>query len=114
MHYINPHLPQGKDLEIFEKVPFTYATLAHLVEANFASLDENALGKAGITKPDFEDWATRMVTKLGKLIVLDAPDSNCDLTLTRLQHLDGTPLDDAELSRLHRFIRLWRKIGWTV
>ena len=32
----------------------------------------------------------------------------------RLQHLDGTLLDDAELSRLHRFIRLWRKTGWSI
>lgn len=114
MHFINPNLPQGKDLEIFEKVPFSYATLEHLVQANFAGLDEIALLKAGIDEANFKDWAIRMVTTLGKLIVLDAPDSACDLTLTRLQNLDGTPLDDVELSRLHRFIRLWRKSGWTV
>ncbi len=48
------------------------------------------------------------------MLVLDAPDSACDLTLTRLQHLDGTPVDDGEWSRLHRFVRLWRKTGWSV
>jgi hypothetical protein len=49
-----------------------------------------------------------------KAITLFAQDSTCNLSITKLQHLDGGPLDDAELSKMHRFIRLWRKLGWSM
>ena len=42
------------------------------------------------------------------------PRDTCDLDKVRLTHLDGSPLTDAEYDRIHRFIRLWRKLGWTV
>ena len=44
-------------------------------------------------------------------VILEQPDS-CDLDTARLQHLDGTPLTSAEYEKIHRFIRLWRKMGW--
>lgn len=31
-----------------------------------------------------------------------------------LSHLDGSPLSIIEWDRLHRFIRIWRKLGWTI
>ena len=115
--YINPALPQGEALEAFERIPVSYSVLATLVASNFADSDAQtlkALGDAEMTVDDLAAWAAEHFETLGKLIVLDAPDSACDLTLTRLQHLDGTAPDEADLSRLHRFIRLWRKLGWTM
>ena len=115
-HYINPALPQGEALAAFERIPVSYDALTMLVASNFADPDAQtlkALGDAGMTVADLAAWAAEHFEPLGKLMVLDAPDSACDLTLTRLQHLDGTAPDDADLSRLHRFIRLWRKLGWT-
>ncbi|MBP5973609.1 hypothetical protein HW132_12890 [Brasilonema sp. CT11] len=41
------------------------------------------------------------------------PDT-CNLDKVRLTHLDGTPLEPDEYDRIHRFIRLWRKLGWTI
>ncbi|WP_310481700.1 Tc toxin subunit A, partial [Chamaesiphon sp. VAR_48_metabat_403] len=38
----------------------------------------------------------------------------CDLDKVRLVHLDGTALSDHEYDRFQRFIRLWRKLGWTI
>jgi hypothetical protein len=38
----------------------------------------------------------------------------CDLDRVRLTHLDGSPLIVEEYDRLQRFIRLWRKLGWTI
>jgi hypothetical protein len=116
LRYINPGLPQGETLAAFERIPVSYSVLAALVASNFADPDAQtlkALGDAGMTVADLAAWAAAHFKTLGKLLVLDAPDSACDLTLTRLQHLDGTAPDDADLSRLHRFIRLWRKLGWT-
>jgi Tc toxin complex TcA C-terminal TcB-binding domain/Neuraminidase-like domain/PA14 domain/Salmonella virulence plasmid 28.1kDa A protein len=115
-HYVNPALPRGEALAAFERIPIGYGVLTRLVGSNFAAPDSQtlkALDDAGMTLGDLQSWATEHLESLGKLLVLDAPDSACDLTLTRLQHLDGTLLDESELSRLHRFIRLWRKLGWT-
>lgn len=42
------------------------------------------------------------------------PRDTCNLSLVRLTHLDGTALTVDEYDRLHRFIRLWRRLSWTV
>jgi hypothetical protein len=47
------------------------------------------------------------------LIITEQKDS-CDLDTALLQHLDGTPLTVEEYDRIHRFLRLWRKLGWTI
>lgn len=47
------------------------------------------------------------------LIIAEQKDS-CDLDTALLQHLDGTPLTAEEYDRIHRFLRLWRKLGWTI
>ncbi|MGZ6540219.1 MAG: hypothetical protein ACXVEB_17720, partial [Bacteroidia bacterium] len=46
-------------------------------------------------------------------LILEQKDS-CNLDRALLQHLDGTPLTVEEYDRIHRFIRLWRKLGWTM
>ncbi|MGK7892534.1 MAG: neuraminidase-like domain-containing protein, partial [Xenococcus sp. (in: cyanobacteria)] len=39
----------------------------------------------------------------------------CNLDKVRLIHLDGTPIEEVEqYDRIHRFIRLWHKMGWTI
>jgi Tc toxin complex TcA C-terminal TcB-binding domain/ABC toxin N-terminal region/Neuraminidase-like domain len=38
----------------------------------------------------------------------------CNLDKVRLSHLDGTPLTCEQYDRMQRFIRLWRKLGWTM
>lgn len=38
----------------------------------------------------------------------------CDLEKVRLVHLDGSALTDDEYDRMHRFIRLWHKLGWSI
>ncbi len=114
--FINPAYPQGDVLAFFLRIPLSFATLNALVQSNFANPDPkvlSALQQASMTLQDLIAWCNANFQKVTKLIVLDAPDSKCDLSVTRLQHLDGTLLDDAELSKLHRLIRLWRKVGWS-
>jgi peptidoglycan hydrolase-like protein with peptidoglycan-binding domain len=38
----------------------------------------------------------------------------CDLDKVRLTHLDGSSVTIDEYDRFQRFIRLWRKLGWTI
>jgi hypothetical protein len=44
---------------------------------------------------------------------LPAQDT-CDMDKVRLTHLDGTPVDEDEYDSIQRFIRLWRKVGWSI
>ncbi len=115
--FINPSYPQGDALTFFQKIPFSFATLTQLVNSNFTNFNLNlitALQNAGITLQQLIDWSKANYKKLTQLIVLDAPDSACNLEVTKLVHLDGTVLSDLDLSKLHRFIRLWRKLGWSI
>src|SRR6185436_1648992 len=42
------------------------------------------------------------------------PKDSCDLRTVRLKHLDGSPVELAEYDRMQRFLRLWRKLGWSI
>ncbi|GKT67547.1 putative toxin subunit [Colletotrichum tofieldiae] len=53
----------------------------------------------------------------GKTVEYVSSSSNggtTDIQSMKLRHLDGTPLDMEEWDRLHIFIRLWKKLGWTI
>ncbi|UII33141.1 Tc toxin subunit A [Fulvivirga ulvae] len=39
---------------------------------------------------------------------------SCDLDTVRLIHLDGSAVTSEEYDHIHRFIRLWIKLGWTI
>ncbi len=52
-------------------------------------------------------------TKL-PLVAFEAGKDTCDLNTVRLIHLDGSPVTVDEYDHIHRFIRLWRKLGWTI
>ena len=53
-----------------------------------------------------------------KVYLLAPQKDTCNLDTVRLVHLDGTPLNvkgyEYEYDHIHRFIRLWRKMGWTI
>ncbi len=49
-----------------------------------------------------------------ELLQRSPAQDTCDLEKVRLVHLDGTALTEDEYDRMQRFIRLWRKMGWTI
>jgi hypothetical protein len=38
----------------------------------------------------------------------------CNIDKVQLLHLDGTAVTVTEYDKIHRFIRLWRKLGWSI
>jgi hypothetical protein len=50
----------------------------------------------------------------GKVLVLAAPDAGCNFDQTRLQYADGKKVDGIALLRINLFVRLWRKLGWSI
>ena len=63
---------------------------------------------------ELQAWSDQHFADLSRLVVLEAPGGSCDLEQTRLQQLNGDPVDEVTWERLQRLIRLWRKLGWTI
>jgi hypothetical protein len=85
---------------------------ATALTTNFATAPasvQQALVAANHTGQELDQW----IATLDGLLVLFAPNSDCDLDETSLQRLDSKVLDEVMLLKLHRFIRLWRKLGWS-
>jgi len=114
--YVNPGYPAGPDRTLFTALPLGYADLAQLASAGFAAPTQNvsdALASAGITVAELAAWWARN-PGIGQIIVIDTPNG-CDVADARLAHLsDQSAPTDAELTRLHVFIRLWRSLGWAI
>ncbi len=49
-----------------------------------------------------------------RAIVIHAESDTCDLAARQLRHRDGTILNLYEWRKLWIFIRLWRKLGWSI
>jgi hypothetical protein len=50
----------------------------------------------------------------GKALVLADPDTGCNFDQTTLQYADGTKSDAVVFLRINLFVRLWRKLGWSI
>lgn len=50
----------------------------------------------------------------GDILVLADPDVGCNFDLTTLQYADGKKPAPIDFLRLNLFVRLWRKLGWTI
>jgi hypothetical protein len=61
----------------------------------------------GILYTDLLKFLTLTFVNPNGTIVIQNPAGDCDLTQMKLQ-----PLDTNALDRFHRFLRLWRKLGW--
>ncbi len=138
--FINPNLPKGISKIILESVANKYSyLLEYALENGFDKMGEviihqisnsdlsnwedgdapicetNAVKRAEISDYDIINWAEKEFLKLGKLIVIESGSSDsCNLDDAILQHLDGSAVSLEEYDRIHRFIRLWRKLGWTI
>ncbi len=81
----------------------------------------DALNDAGIPSADFTTWVEDNLDTFKEVITLFEPNSLCDLDTTVLRTIKNvyediliSGIEDASWSAMHRFIRLWRKLGWTI
>jgi hypothetical protein len=71
---------------------------------------------------DTEWWYDGVIYRKGSYIIdryerhLDylPVHDDCNLDNVRLRHLDSSPLTKSEFDRIHRFLRLWKKLGWSM
>lgn len=122
----DPAIPIGQTLgsvlagvnTLLERTALTYAELVALLGTRFLNphfpINEylqslpTADRSAWLAAHPDEGLLVQGVIELGA-----DPGDPCNLTKTRLLHLDGSALSDDELSRLNRLVRLWRKLGCT-
>ena len=78
--------------------------LADLTEAYSSSgFDAEAWLNTALQNNAFDD-----------ILVLADPDAGCNFDLTTLRYANGTPADAIAFLRINLFVRLWRKLGWTI
>jgi peptidoglycan hydrolase-like protein with peptidoglycan-binding domain len=65
---------------------------------------------------DARTWLTGLLPAnySGSLLVLRDPESGCDFTETTVQYADGTAATALDFLKLNLFVRLWKKLGWTL
>jgi hypothetical protein len=109
-------------------VPF--ATLKALKDGTISDGDFDAILAAQAQPPDpaqyggdIKAWIKDPANyaRIMSLVVIanpTAPDDLCLIDELQLRHADplqlGTPLSTIDFVRFQRFIRLWRKLGWTI
>ena len=74
-----------------------------------------------VTTSDFAQWITDHLNEFRQVITLFEPDSKCELDSTSLRTIESiyeafstSGIMNDIWSKIHRFIRLWRKLGWTI
>lgn len=129
--FLNPKFPRGKALTIFLSVHHGFKDLndlAHMGEISKTlcqDLIKIMTGKPkqsstpttpALDHTQIQEWVEETFNNIGKLIVLNDPGDSESWQLDRavLAHLDGSSLTSNEFLRLQQFVRLWRKMGWTI
>ncbi len=83
--------------------------------------DYNDAHEAALTPEEFADWVTAHLAEFRGVITLHQAAAQCDLTTTTLQTIESiydnlaeSGIDEARWDRIGRFIRLWRRLGWSM
>jgi hypothetical protein len=85
------------------------------VEAFEKKLD-NLTAKYQFSGIDFKSWLNNEIgnNAFDDILVLADSETGCDFDLTTLRYAGGKPADVIAFLKINLFVRLWRKLGWTI
>ena len=113
--------PQSWLLTRLDRLAISFETIKAHHDGTISDTELDAMLPAGLdTSPyggDPKQWLADHYDEIGLLIVLADPERSdlCSFDKIRLQHaLSGTELTAVEALRMLRFVRLWRRLGWTM
>jgi len=114
--FISPNQPAGAAREVLLRIPVSYSSLAILLKNDLARPLETliAIESAGVSAHDLSILKGDNLTLTSKMVVIDDETGSCDPASMKLIHFDGTEVAGPVLSRMHKFIRLYRKTGWNI
>ncbi|MBO9204290.1 MULTISPECIES: Tc toxin subunit A-related protein [Niastella] len=135
---VNIARPKGAALAMLQRIPYSYRYLQSLVvnatdpAVKYAQVIQ--LLQAVFTTPEdktaVKNWVLQYFEPIGKMIVIElggttpgegAPLADLrsvaesyDISNALLQHLDGSGITTAEYEAIHRFVRLYKKLNWSI
>jgi len=112
--FVNRTLQGEGDFDYLSRLGIPAFDVRVWIQAGFPAMPariENAVLAASEDPLVFTEWVKR---RSRSIVINTAFDAPCDLDRQTLMHLDGTLLSPDELVELFRFIRLWRKLGWSI
>ena len=106
-------------LQFLEDHGISYADVTQLAAGGFVTPNANILNALldptlGMTQAQFIAWIQPRFVALGRFIVLRSGAAQCDLSATAIVRLDDTSVGEATWFNINRFIRLWRRLGWSI
>lgn len=105
--------PSRQALARLEDAGITYGEIRTLIESEFTDIDpalQDKMTQAGLSL----DVVRQIVEQAIHTIIIYTDRTDCDLDASLFQYLNGDSVDDVDLWKIQRFIRLWRKLGWTI
>ncbi|MDF0672832.1 MAG: neuraminidase-like domain-containing protein [Nitrospira sp.] len=112
--FVNPRLQGDGDFDYLFRLGIPTEDVRVWIEAGFPPLPAAItaqLAAVGENPVTFTDWVKR---RANAVVINTGFEQPCDMDRATLMHLDGTLLSPKELMTLFRFIRLWKKLGWTL
>ncbi len=112
--FVNPTLQGEGDHDYLARLGIPASDIRAWIEAGLPAMPAPILAAVVAASEDpgfFTTWVTR---RTRAIVINVAASSPCDLDRATLMHLDGTLVTPGELVSIFRFIRLWRKVGWTL
>lgn len=114
--FVNRGFPM---LQFLEDHGISYADVADLATSGFTTPNAHILKALldptlGMTQAQLIAWIQPRFPQLGEFIVLRSGASQCDLSATTIVRLNDKAVGEKAWNRINRFIRLSRRLGWTV
>lgn len=124
--FVNPY---SRLLPRLERLRVSFATLKALKDGAITDEEFEEMLPAGLDPAQYPGGVTAWVTdddnyrRIMSLVTLTVPDDPeeladpedvCSFDNVKLRYADGEELRPFEFVRLIRFIRLWRKLGWSI
>ncbi len=90
------------------------ARLANLI--SFQKQLDEATATYSAVGFDARAWVDNAIATnvLDGILVLADPDQGCNFDLTTLRYANGDACDPIAFTRINLFVRLWRKLGWSI
>ncbi len=114
--FVSPNQPSGQARQLLDRIPVSSSALTELLKSNLSHPSDAliAIGMAGISAHDLHILTGDAFNRIAKTVVIDDAARTCDPHSMKLRHFDGTEIQAPVFARMHKFIRLYRKTGWSI
>ncbi len=110
--FINPKLYEAA---ILYKLNIKPVELSSLEEIELKDIVENYAKEKGLTDEEKEKLFDNLKNiPLNKILVLADEEATCDFGKTKVMYADGSHIKPIDFLKINLFVRLWRKLGWSI